>query len=120
MKRITLEQKLIYKTLLPERLSVSIHRAEESGFWVEIKELQGCRTQGENLAELIHMINDAVYGYFNIPVNLMNELGIYMPVKLVRKISAEQIRENPKVTLDDILNSQKISNSSIRSLERVR
>lgn len=120
-KKVFSEQKLLYKSLLPDRLSVSIHKAEEGGFWAEIKEFRGCRTQGDTLSELIHMINDAVYGYLGIPINLMGELGTYMPVDLLRKIRVEKIQENQekKVTLDDILNSQNISNSTIRSLERV-
>ena len=84
-KRIALEQKFIYKALLPQRLNVNIHKAEEGGFWVEIKELSGCRTQGDTLSQLIRMINDAVYGYFGIPVNLMPELGWYMTLELLRK-----------------------------------
>jgi len=116
------QKHLLYKALLPQRISVQVFKAEEGGFWAKIIELPGCRTQGETLSELIDMINDAVYSYLGIPVGLRSKLGSYLPVEVVRKIIAKKMRQRVitrRVTLKDILNGQNILPSSIRSLERV-
>lgn len=66
-RKINKEEKFLYKALLPKKVNVKIHKAEEGGFWVEVKEFPGLRTQGDSLSELIEMINDAIYGYLGIP-----------------------------------------------------
>ena len=115
------KQLLLYKTLLPSRVSVQIYKAEEGGFWAKILELPGCRTQGETLSELIDMMSDAVYSYLGIPSRLRSRLGSYVPVEIIRKIAAKKMRQKTTahVTLKDILNGQSVPVSSIRSLERV-
>lgn len=80
--------------LLPRRLNVEIHRAEEGGFWARIKELPGCVTQGEDFFDLVAMINDAVCAYFEVPKNLRKSLGRYVPEipEGARKIVEERAR----------------------------
>ncbi|MEK7480678.1 MAG: type II toxin-antitoxin system HicB family antitoxin [Patescibacteria group bacterium] len=68
-----------FSTILPEELEVEIHRAEEGGFWAQIKNLPGCNTQGENFFDLIDMINDAVFTYFEVPERLRKDFLLYVP-----------------------------------------
>lgn len=79
---------LKYIMLLPRKLSVDIYKAEEGGFWAKVKELPGCNTQGENFVDLVDMINDAVFTYFEVPQNARKSLGHYIP-----QIS-EELRKN--------------------------
>lgn len=70
---------LRYIMLLPRGFSVQIHRAEEGGFWAKVLELPGCNTQGDDFIDLIAMINDAVFTWFNIPQKMRKALGYYVP-----------------------------------------
>ncbi len=65
--------------ILPRKLSVEIHRAQESGFWAKVRELPGCNTQGDDFIDLIEMINDAVFTYFDVPQKMRGVLGYYVP-----------------------------------------
>lgn len=65
--------------LLPRKLSVEIYRPEEGGLWAKILELLGCNTQGEDFFDLIAMINDAVFTWFNVPQKVRKAPGYYMP-----------------------------------------
>jgi len=60
-----------FKELLPAKIRVDIHPSQDGGFFCEIKTFPGCFTQGENLFELMEMINDAVYTYLDIPQNIL-------------------------------------------------
>jgi predicted RNase H-like HicB family nuclease len=44
------------------KVKVIVHEAEEGGFWAEVPALPGCFTQGENRAELLVNLRDAVEG----------------------------------------------------------
>ena len=70
---------LEYIMLLPRTLSVDIYRAEEGGFWAKIKSLPGCNTQGEDFIDLVDMINDAIFTYFDVPQKMRSALGHYVP-----------------------------------------
>lgn len=67
------------KTVLPERITVSIERTSE-GLWAEVKEVPNCYTQAGSLVELIEMVNDAIYTYFDIPDKKRKEIGYYVPL----------------------------------------
>ena len=44
------------------KVKVIIHEAEEGGYWAEVPALPGCFTQGENRAELLANLRDAIEG----------------------------------------------------------
>lgn len=44
------------------KVKVIVHEAEEGGLWAEVPALPGCFTQGENRAELLANLRDAVEG----------------------------------------------------------
>jgi predicted RNase H-like HicB family nuclease len=68
-----------YVLLLPKKLSVDIHKAKEGGFWAKVKELPGCNTQGEDFVDLVEMVNDAIFTYFEVPKKTRGALGHYIP-----------------------------------------
>lgn len=72
-------QYLEYIMLLPRTLSVDIYRAAEGGFWAKIRALPGCNTQGEDFIDLVDMLNDAVFAYFDVPQKMRSALGRYVP-----------------------------------------
>lgn len=75
------EKELIkYLMILPRKLEVEIHPAEEGGYWAKVKGLPGCVTQGENFFDLVEMINDAVFTYFEVPLKIRRFLGPYIPL----------------------------------------
>ena len=72
-----------YRKLLPERINVRIEN-ENGGFWAKIttpdKKLSNCYTQAESITELVVMINDAVQTHFEIPEEIREKVGFYLPV----------------------------------------
>jgi len=56
------------------KVKLIIHEAEEGGYWAEVPAIPGCATQGENLAELIQNVYDAVEGALSIDLDSI-ELG---------------------------------------------
>jgi len=68
-----------YKKLLPETLSVKIHRGDGNRLVAEITNFPHCFTQAKDYDELIPMVNDVVYTYLEIPIKHMKELGYYVP-----------------------------------------
>ena len=85
---------LKYRLLLPRTIEVEIHRAEEGGFWAKVKTFPGCSAQGEDIYDLIEMVNVAVQDYVEIPEKLRKFLGRYEP-----EISPGMVRRiliNPK------------------------
>jgi predicted RNase H-like HicB family nuclease len=67
------------KGLLPGELTVDIYPSKDGGLVCEIKTFPGCFTQGENLFELMEMINDAVYTYLEIPKKYIRHMPGYNP-----------------------------------------
>lgn len=110
MKR---EQKILLKSLLPETLRVSIHKAEEGGYWAKTVEIP-CTSQGETLQELFDVLTQAIYAYYEVPEKFIPEFGSYIPVDSVRKSVSEQ--KPKKYTLDDILQNHP---ENIRELQRI-
>jgi predicted RNase H-like HicB family nuclease len=66
-----------FKELLPAKIRVDIHPSQDGGFFCEIKTFPGCFAQGENLFELMEMINDAVYTYLDIPQKYTSRMPGY-------------------------------------------
>jgi predicted RNase H-like HicB family nuclease len=72
---------------LPKKIEVGISRTSDGGFFAEILNFPGCVTQGESFSELINMINDAVYAYFEIPKKYIKFMPSYLPSpKTVQKM----------------------------------
>ena len=101
------EQEYIkYSMILPHKLSVEIYRVEEGGFWAKIKEMPGCNTQGDNFFDLLEMINDAIFTYFDVPKKIRKSLGQYIPEfsENAQKLAMHQKMEE---IVNDIVNQKK-------------
>ncbi len=107
------ERKLLLRALLPEKLSIELHKAEEGGYWAKTIEIS-CSAQGETLSELFDVLTKAVYAYFDAPEELISEFGSYLPVETVRARFKEQ--KPSRYTLDDILRGNP---ENIKDLQRI-
>jgi predicted RNase H-like HicB family nuclease len=63
----------------PQRINVSIRHGEDWGFVARINNYPGCLTEGNTFSELIEMINDCVYTYFEIPLKYLAFMPTYLP-----------------------------------------
>jgi predicted RNase H-like HicB family nuclease len=63
----------------PKKISVTINRSEDDGFWATINDFQGCNTQGDTLSELIEMVNDCLYCYLDVPLKYISYMPSYLP-----------------------------------------
>ena len=43
--------------------SVIVHQAEERGFWVEVRALPGCYSQGESVEDALRNVREAITLY---------------------------------------------------------
>jgi len=56
------------------RFKVILHPdLEDSGYWVECPELQGCSSQGDSVEEALDMIKDAIKGHLKVQEELKKE-----------------------------------------------
>lgn len=95
MRKLTSKEKKEisrFRSLFPGKVEVSAARAEEGGFVAEIITYPGCYTEGETFSELLFMINDCLYTYFNIPEKYVP----YMPEYLAPMSLAERLGIAPK------------------------
>ena len=70
---------LKYRLLLPPEIEVQIHRAEADGFWAKVKTFPGVVAQGEDILDLIEMVNVAILDYLEVPQKLRKFLSRYEP-----------------------------------------
>ena len=88
------------KSLFPSEISVTVWKSEDNGLVCEIKTFPGVFTQGENLFELVQMINDALYVYFDIPEKFIPYMPQYNPsVKMAHDFGGFPLPENKKFNL---------------------
>ena len=81
MKKLTQKEKekiMKLRAQFPQRLNISVHCCEEGGFAAKINNLPGCITEGDTFIELIEMINDCVYTYFDIPLKYYAHMPAYI------------------------------------------
>jgi len=75
------------RALFPDKIEVSVARAEEGGFVAEILTYPGCYTEGETFSELLFMVNDCLYTYFNIPEKYVPHMTEYLaPMSLAERL----------------------------------
>jgi len=76
------DEKIAYfKSIIPQRICVRLTRSEEEkSLCVQILDLPHCYTQVENTNELPSMITDLVLTHFEVPIDLRDELGSYIPL----------------------------------------
>lgn len=91
---------LKYRLLMPSQIEVEVHQAEEGGFWAKVKTFPGVVAQGEDILDLIEMVNASIHDYLEIPKKLRKTLSRYEPQlsvddfkKLVENYRHKQVEE---------------------------
>lgn len=76
------QQLASFRAILPARVVVNVENTDD-GLWAKVStpggELSNCYTQATNAAELVVMINDAIFTHFEIPERIRKEIGFYVP-----------------------------------------
>lgn len=89
-----------YDNMLPDYLTVTISKSED-GFYAKIKELKHCQTQADSYAELLAMINDAIYTHFDIPEEYREHVDTYYPERLIEAFKKSKWEEAMKHLVTD-------------------
>lgn len=102
---------LKYRVLMPSQIEVEIHRAEEGGFWAKVRTFPGVVAQGEDLLDLVEMVNMAIHDYLEIPKRLRKYLGQYEPQLAesdVKKIIENYRHRQIEDTISKVIQSHNI------------
>ncbi|GEM_PF-2195635 len=78
--------------VLPDTLKVEIGKSDDGGLYAIVHNLPGCYTQAANFVELIEMVNDAVFSYFEVPEPLRDKFGFYIPEEVKRRMEQNQVK----------------------------
>ena len=71
MKKKVLDSKNTLKEMaLAFPIDLSVHKAEDGGYWVEASRLGGVFSEGTSVAEALHNFKLSVFDYFDIPKKL--------------------------------------------------
>lgn len=108
---------LKYRLLLPSEIEVEVHQAEEGGFWAKVKTFSGVMAQGEDIWDLIDMVNIAILDYLEVPQKLRKLLSRYEP-----RLSAndfQSIVENYRHKQVEELIANIIQNNGIMRFDKV-
>lgn len=77
------QQTASFKAILPIRVVVNVENTED-GLWAKVStpdcKLSNCYTQATNAAELVVMINDAIFTHFEVPEKIRKDIGFYVPL----------------------------------------
>ena len=65
--------------LLPREITVKVARSTDGGFSAEALNFPNCFTEADTFSELIEMVNDAVYTYFDVPKKFISFMPNYLP-----------------------------------------
>ena len=78
------EQIAKYRKILPTQVSIRVGGSTEEGYWAKITSREGnldnCYTQAETFIGLLPMITDAVQTHFDVPEEIRDEVGSYVPL----------------------------------------
>lgn len=110
MKKRTKKDINYYKKLLPNKITVNVHKTKD-GLWAKVKELPHCYSQADSFFELIQMVNDAIYTYLGIPKKFRSDLGYYAP-EIFQKIINEAKRKHWEKAVREIVKKERIKKES--------
>lgn len=66
---------------LPRSICLSVIKSKDGGFCAEITiQKDVLFTEAETFPELVYMINDAIYTYFEIPRKYLSSMPTYLPL----------------------------------------
>lgn len=72
---------------LPEKITVKVVKCEHNKFIAELPEYN-VHTEADNVKELVRMVNDLIYSYFDIPEKVQKSLK-YKPLDDVNFLKAK-------------------------------
>jgi predicted RNase H-like HicB family nuclease len=73
-----MEKEIIkFQSLFLQEIDVAMNPSEDGGFSAEILSYPGMFTEAETFPELIEMIDDALYTYFEIPEALIPFMPLF-------------------------------------------
>jgi predicted RNase H-like HicB family nuclease len=86
-----------YRALFPGEVYVTAYRSEEGGFGAEVITFPGLITEAETFSDLISMVNDALYTYFDIPDKYVPFMPSYNPpVSVAQALTVFPVKETTK------------------------
>ncbi len=93
MDKISEKEIVKFRSLFPQEITVSVRRSEDGGFSAEILSYPRTLTEGETFSELLEMLNDALYTYFDIPEKYVSFMPTYLPpVDMVSELMGFPVR----------------------------
>ena len=88
------------RALLPAEVNVTVRASKDGGFVCEILTFPGAFTEADGFYELMQMINDAVYTYFDIPERYIAYMPYYNPsVKMAQDLDGFPASSKKQVRL---------------------
>lgn len=84
-KKFNFDNLIHLQAQFPDFIEVQVGKSQDGGYWVKILNLPGCFTQVEDSGELLAMVNDAIYTYFDIPEEYVRDMPRYFPTEEIRK-----------------------------------
>lgn len=93
MDKLSEKQIVKLRSLFPQEITVSVRRSEDGGFSAEILSYPRTFTEAETFSELLEMVNDALYTYFDIPEKYVSFMPTYLPsLEMARDLMGFPIR----------------------------
>jgi predicted RNase H-like HicB family nuclease len=99
------------RSLFPDTLNIYVRRSKDGGFYAAITSFPGCFTEADTLSELIGMVNDVVYTYFEIPQKYLS----YMPSYLLPLEVAKSFGMFPVKKIDQRLMLKNIDRETVKN-----
>ena len=90
-----LKEKIKYQSRLPDSIKVEIKESVDGGYFVKILSLEHCFTQADDAEELLLMVNDMVYSYFDVPEKLRPLMPVYFPEGEIKRKLQEWLKAIP-------------------------
>ena len=101
-----------YSNKLPKQVTVKVtHDAD--GFAAEVVELPHCYTQAASFAELIDMVNDAIFTYLDIPTELIGKIAYYAPADILEEAKRQHWQAAIKKFIIEDGNSSEVFRNTI-------
>jgi predicted RNase H-like HicB family nuclease len=96
MVRLSLKDKQLISELrrrFPYAISVRVRRSADGGFVADFTDFPGLCTEAETFSELIDMVNDAVWTYFEVPGKYRSFMPNYIPpLRVAQDLDAFPVR----------------------------
>ncbi len=94
MDKLSEKRVVKFRSLFPREVTVAVRRSEDGGFSAEILSYPRTFTEAETFSELLEMINNALYTYFDVPEKYVSFMPTYLPsVKSAKDLMGFPVRQ---------------------------